>query len=161
MGTVYDFLRDPEIARNLAFPVDLPFALYRSLLADGYYSGLYALERSSDGAFLGVAALLDSGRLSDWAECRYAIHPGFRGQGYAIEALQGLLHAAFEWTSARGALVVVALGHPVSRRVALSSGFLPVDAPCTAGYAALGIAREVWSRDPDLRRAAKNLPFSA
>ncbi|MDT9001801.1 GNAT family N-acetyltransferase [Paucibacter sp. APW11] len=83
--------------------------------------GPWALERLSDGAFIGLAGLwFPEGWLEP--EITWALHPDAHGQGYATEAARRALQAAYEhfgWTTA---ISVVAAGNSASAAVAQRLG---------------------------------------
>lgn len=79
--------------------------------------GPWALERLSDGAFIGLAGLwFPEGWLEP--EITWALRPEHQGQGYATEAARRALQAAYQhfgWTTA---VSVVAAGNAASSAVA-------------------------------------------
>lgn len=75
-------------AQGRQYIVDVVHASYR---ANGF--GMYALERRSDGRWLGIAGLVRR----DWLPCAdlgYALLPAAAGHGYAREAASALLQHA-------------------------------------------------------------------
>ncbi|HEX7992211.1 MAG TPA: GNAT family N-acetyltransferase [Stenotrophomonas sp.] len=61
---------------------------FGSYAANGF--GMYAIERRSDGAWLGNAGLVRREGLP-CADVGYALLGAYTGQGYALEAVQGVL----------------------------------------------------------------------
>jgi RimJ/RimL family protein N-acetyltransferase len=113
---------DPEAVRQMAqMPDPCTEEAARewidARLGPGGY--VFAILRHSDGEFLGIAGF---GGPTDMPEMGYWIGAGFRGQGYATEAIRGLVEYA-------GLIGVPRLhadtfpNNPASERVLAKTGF--------------------------------------
>ena len=86
---------------------------------DQYGFGLWAVERLSDGHFIGDAGLtMQSIEGVSRHEIGYHIHRGDRGLGYATEAARACLDFAFENVGAGFVCSVVHPENPASAKVA-------------------------------------------
>lgn len=96
--------------------------------------GVHAPQRAGTGVHL-VLTLRDSGDLvgamslfgTDWEEGRtevgYGVHPGFRGFGYAPEAVGAIAHWAFEKCGLHRIELRTIIENVASQRVAIKAGF--------------------------------------
>jgi ribosomal-protein-alanine N-acetyltransferase len=130
---------DPETMRYLARPRMSELAHADELIAksrEGYADGRLlqlALERTADGAFLGLALLFNFNKGSARAEIGYALATAHRSQGYMIEALAALIDHAF------GALALNRLEADIDPRNIASARLLE-----RLGFAPEGVLRERW-----------------
>jgi [ribosomal protein S5]-alanine N-acetyltransferase len=92
-----------------------------------------ALERTADGAFLGLCLLFNFNKTSARAEIGYALASGYRSNGYMSEALPALIDHAF------GALALNRLEADIDPRNAASARLLD-----RLGFMPEGVLRERW-----------------
>ena len=95
-----------------------------SLLGFGYF----AIVEKQSGQFIGEAGLADFHReispsMSGHAEAGWALLPQFWGNGYATEALTGILGWYRAIPNARPVSCIVDLDNETSNRLALKCGF--------------------------------------
>jgi len=130
---------DPETMRYLARPRMFEPAQAQELVAKskaGYADGSLlqlALERTADGAFLGLALLFNFNKASARAEIGYALATAHRSNGYMSEALPALVDHAF------GALGLNRLEADIDPRNAASARVLE-----RLGFTPEGVLRERW-----------------
>ena len=107
----FSFVDSLDMARRW---IERQFERYQE---DGH--GFWALERLSDGAFVGDCGVAwqetSEGRL---LEVGYHLDETERGKGYATEAARGALHHAFASLGAERVVSMVALDNLASRKVA-------------------------------------------
>lgn len=97
--------------------------LVRSYWDKGH--GLWAIERRSDGALLGMCGLLERDSLPA-LDVGYALAPPFRGQGYAREAALAALRYAGEALGQERLLAIVRPENRPSIRLLESLGMAPI-----------------------------------
>ena len=130
---------DPETMRYLARPRMSERAQAEELIAKskaGYADGSLlqlALERTADGAFLGLCLLFNFNKTSARAEIGYALATAHRSKGYMSEALPALIDHAF------GALALNRLEADIDPRNVASARVLQ-----RLGFAPEGLLRERW-----------------
>jgi [ribosomal protein S5]-alanine N-acetyltransferase len=130
---------DPQTMRYLARPRMSDLAQALELIAKskaGYSDGSLlqlALERTADGAFLGLCLLFNFNKTSARAEIGYALATGHRSNGYMSEALPALIDHAF------GALALNRLEADIEPRNAASARVLE-----RLGFTPEGLLRERW-----------------
>ena len=130
---------DPETMRYLARPRMSELAQAEERIAKskaGYVDGTLlqlALERTADGAFLGLALLFNFNKASARAEIGYALATEHRANGYMSEALPALVDHAF------GPLALNRLEADIDPRNAASARVLE-----RLGFVPEGVLRERW-----------------
>lgn len=91
-----------------------------------------AVERATDGAFLGMAGLAprQEGAPAETPACEigWAIARAHQGHGYALEAARGWLAHAFGPLAVPDVTALVATENTASRALALRLGFAPAHA---------------------------------
>lgn len=88
--------------------------------ADGY--GMWLVERTSDGAKLGMAGLVNRPGL-DHVDVGYAFLPEGRGHGYALEAVRGVLAFA-DCQGIAPVVAIVSPGNAASIRILERAGLV-------------------------------------
>ena len=121
---------DPEVSRHTAaIPHPYGESDARAFLARSaadFSSGRamnLAIERVAESDLIGCIGI---SRVAEIAEIGYWIGRPFWGQGFAPEAVKGLLPAAFETFAVRELFAEVMAGNPASLRVLEKAGFSPV-----------------------------------
>jgi RimJ/RimL family protein N-acetyltransferase len=94
-----------------------PMAMY-----ENYGFGLWHVARKSDGAGAGMCGLLKRGNLAD-VDVGYAFLPEYRGQGFALEAVEATLRQGAVKFGLKRVVAVVSPGNAASIRVLEKLGF--------------------------------------
>jgi RimJ/RimL family protein N-acetyltransferase len=87
-----------------------------------YGFGLYAVERGTDGATMGLAGLIKRDTLPE-VDLGFAFLPAYRGQGYAREAASMVLTEAREAFGLSRVLAITSLDNNRSMKLLKSLGF--------------------------------------
>jgi RimJ/RimL family protein N-acetyltransferase len=139
---VLELLNEPSWIRNIGDrgvrTVDQARAWIADKLVAGYWQkglGLWAVERRSDGALVGMCGLLERDELPD-IDVGYALVPRFWGQGYAREATAACLAYAREVLGRRRVLAIVQPENTASIRVLETIGLARVGVHRGGGDAA-------------------------
>lgn len=119
---------DPEVMEFLGGVAEAPHAWRALALHAGHWElrgyGNWALERRSDGAFIGRAGFYNPegwpGLELGWALARPAW-----GDGYATEAARAAIAWAWSALDAERLIAIIAPGNVRSERVAARLGFAP------------------------------------
>ncbi len=102
LPALYEIYSHPEVTRYLSWPAWTDIAQAQQMLMDadeGYRtrSALHlGIERRADHKFIGTCSLFHFHVPSRRAEIGYALGRSYWGEGYIQEALQALLHYAFQ-----------------------------------------------------------------
>lgn len=118
-----------------------------------------AIERRSDGAFLGISglAILPEPPL---CEIGWALFPRYQGQGYAAEAARGWLDYGFGTLGLDRVVALTRSGNPRSLRVMerlafeVDPAFVHPDGRASADRLAFEMTAARWRALPDARAAS-------
>lgn len=121
---------DPEVCRFLPFEpqsaedIDARYRrLYGSTSLEGENGAvLCVVIRREDGALIGDVTLFDLDPVHGTAEIGWAIHPAASGQGFATEAVEAMLGAAFDTFGVRRVVARVDAENVASTRLARRVG---------------------------------------
>ena len=78
--------------------------------------GLWAIELTETGVCIGICGLIRRPGLDD-VDIGYALLPAWRGQGYALEAAQGVMDVATRQFGLRRIVAITSLENPASARL--------------------------------------------
>ncbi len=107
-------VRDEEQARQ--YLLDGPLRSYRE---HGF--GMYALRLKSSGEAVGMCGLVKRPSLED-VDIGYALLPGFRGDGYALEAAQRVMQWALDELGLQRLVAIVSPQNHASRKLLAQLG---------------------------------------
>ena len=123
------FMTDPESTRFLAFDqaqknrdgaTELLLATIESYATDTPFMA-FAVEERADRKFAGFCGLTP--REGGDVEILYAILPGFRNQGYAVETASFLAQHAIDQLGYQRVIAPISPEHEASKIVAAKAGF--------------------------------------
>jgi RimJ/RimL family protein N-acetyltransferase len=99
---ILELLNDPEFIRNIGDrgvrTLEAARSYIQSGAVTGYHNGglgLFLVELKQDATPIGVCGLLKRDYLPD-VDVGFALHEGFRGQGYAFEAAEAVMRRGRE-----------------------------------------------------------------
>jgi RimJ/RimL family protein N-acetyltransferase len=158
-------LADPEVMRHVGGkPLGREDAWRRLLVAPGLWSllgfGYWAVERRSDGRYLGQAGFGDFKReivpaIDGLPEAGWMFAAHAHGQGYATEAVAAAIAWGDRALPGRDFVAIIDPGNVASIRVARKSGFVHAETADYQGEAARGSTetrrRPGERRDPGTR----------
>jgi hypothetical protein len=106
-----------DIKSGLDLPSDLSLPDFRKKLLDNEPLALYLLEETTSGNLVGLVGAWAVAPHHGWSQILYAIHPGYRGNGYAREGSQALVRLLFKVRSIRGVGAMVIGSNAESRAI--------------------------------------------
>ncbi len=128
---VLGLLNDPAWIANISDSgvrtVDAAKTWIAEKLVTSYWQkghGLWAMQRKSDGALVGMCGLLERDTLPE-IDVGYALAPAFRREGYAREAVQATLRYGRDVLGRSRILAIVSPDNAPSIRVLVSVGMQP------------------------------------
>ena len=142
---IHELLNDPGWLRHIGDrgirSADDARLWIATRLVDGYRRqghGFWAVHRREDPKLIGLCGFIKRDTLPE-VDVGYAFMPAYRGQGYALEAVQGCLQHGREVLCFKRVLAITSPDNIASQRLLVRAGMRLEDRRALAGE-----ARETW-----------------
>ncbi len=117
LAQAFELLAVPDIKAGLAFPPTISIRQFAERLKAKAAFPFYLLIPHGSDQAIGMVVYWDNTPANRCGQIVYAIHPDFRGQGYALGASRALLNHLFTQRSVQGVGAYVDQGNAASRRI--------------------------------------------